>query len=160
MASDGGGPPRPAAAPAGAALEALYQERILDHYRRPRHREPLPGASVQLAWRNPLCGDELELWLAMDGERVGDLRVSARGCSLSVASASMLTELAPGRTAAELRELRTRFHAMLEGGAGPDERLGDLRAFAALRRVPARWRCAELPWEALERALADARASR
>ena len=138
-----------------AAREALFQERILDHYRRPRNREPLAGADVTLEWRNPLCGDEIALSLALDGDRVRDLRLHARGCSLSVAAASMLTELAPGRSRAELAAIRARFDRLLEGdaSAAADPALGELVSFAGVSRVPARRRCAQLAFEALEAAL-------
>ena len=138
-----------------AEREALYQERILAHYRRPHHREPLAQPDVRLDWRNPLCGDEIDLTLALDGDRVRDLRLATRGCSLSVAAASMLTDLAPGRSRAELAELKARFDALVAGDrdAARDESLGELRAFAGVARVPARRRCATLAFEALEAAL-------
>ena len=141
---------------ADAQLEALYQERILDHYRRPRNRGELPDADARVEHRNPLCGDEVDLSVAMDGERIRALRATARGCSLSVAATSMLTERAPGCTAADMGALRARLGRLMSGDrdAAADETLGDLRAFAGVARVPARRRCVELPFEALERALA------
>jgi nitrogen fixation NifU-like protein len=143
-----------------AKLEALYQELILDHYRRPRNRGELPGASARVEHHNPLCGDEIDLSVAMDGERIGAVRATARGCSLSVAATSMLTERAPRCTAAELEALRARLGRLLSGAADAlhDESLGELRAFAGVARVPARRRCVELGFEALERALSVARA--
>ena len=142
-------------ASSAAELDALYQELILDHYRRPRNREPLARADVTLEWRNPLCGDEIALSLALDGDRVRDLRLHARGCSLSVAAASMLTELAPGRTRAELAAIRARFDRLLEGdaSAAADPALGELRALSGVSRFPARIRCATLAWSALDEIL-------
>jgi len=144
---------------ASAAREALFQERILEHYRRPRNREPLADAGVTLDWVNPLCGDELSLSLALDGDRVRDLRLHARGCSLSVAAASMLTGLARGRSREELDAIRARFDQLLAGDttAADDPMLGDLGAFAGVARVPARRRCATLAFEALAEAMARAR---
>jgi nitrogen fixation NifU-like protein len=141
-----------------AKLEALYQELILDHYRRPRNRGELPGATARVEHRNPLCGDEIDLAVAMDGERIGAVHATTRGCSLSVAATSMLTLLATGRTAAEMAALRERLDRLLSGAsdAANDEALGDLRAFAGVARVPARRRCVELCFEALGRALSEA----
>ena len=142
-------------ASSAAELDALYQELILDHYRRPRNRGELPGADAAAALRNPLCGDEMAVALALDGEIVREARFAGRGCSLSQASASMMTELVRGRTRREVRDLDRRFRALLRGeGAGVTGELGPLRAFAGVARLPARHRCALLPWEALERALA------
>ena len=142
-----------------AKLEALYQERILDHYRRPRNRGALEGADTRVEHRNPLCGDEIDLALALDGERIREVRATARGCSLSVASTSMLTERAPGCTAADIVALRARLGRLLSGDpvAEPEESLGDFVAFAGVARVPARRRCVELAFEAVERALVEAR---
>ena len=141
-----------------AKLEALYQELILDHYRRPRNRGTLEGADARVEHRNPLCGDEIDLALAMEGTRIRLVRATARGCSLSVAATSMLTERAPGCTAADLEALRARLGRLLSGDtdAGRDEALGEFRAFAGVARVPARRRCVELVFEAAERAMAEA----
>jgi nitrogen fixation NifU-like protein len=143
-----------------AEVEALYQELILDHYRRPRNRGELPQADTSAALRNPLCGDELAVALALDGDVVREARFTGRGCSLSQASASMMTELVRGRTRREVRDLDRRFRALVRGdgargGAGGD--LGPLRAFAGVARLPSRHRCALLPWDALERAIAARR---
>ena len=139
-----------------AELDALYQELILDHYRRPRNRGELPGATAAAALRNPLCGDELGVALQLDGDVVREARFAGHGCSLSQASASMMTEMVRGRTRREVRDLDRRFRALVRGEAAPGVAagLGPLRAFAGVARLPSRHRCALLPWEALERALA------
>ena len=146
-----------------AEVEALYQELILDHYRRPRNRGELPGADATAALRNPLCGDELAVAVALDGDIVREARFTGRGCSLSQASASMMTELVRGRTRREVRDLDRRFRALVlgeEGRApGGTGELGSLRAFAGVARLPSRHRCVLLPWEALERALAALRSA-
>ena len=147
--------------PASAKVEALYQELILDHYRRPRNRGVLERPTASVSYRNPLCGDEIELTLEVREERVVDARFTARGCSLSLAAASMLTELAKGKTPLELAATHRVFATMLAGDAtaAADPGLGDLHAFRGLSRVPGRVRCALLPFEALEHALGERRST-
>lgn len=140
-----------------AKLDALYQELILDHYRRPRNRGELPDASVHAAASNPLCGDAVAVALAFGADdRVRAARFTGQGCSIAQASASMLTELVVGRTRAELTALRARVGALVAGdpAAAADATLGDLRALAGVARFPARVKCATLAWEALGRGLA------
>ena len=100
-----------------ASLTALYQDVILDHYRRPRNKGVLDGASVAVPMRNPLCGDEITVELLLEGDRVADVRFTGRGCSISQASASMMTELVKGKQAGEIETLRGRFRAMVMGDA-------------------------------------------
>lgn len=138
-----------------ASLSALYQEMILDHYRRPRNKGALEGADATIPMRNPLCGDELTLELVMDGERVSDIRFTGHGCSISQASASMMTELVKGKSASEIEQLRERFRAMVMGDADAagDATLGKVRALSGVARFPARVKCALLGWNALEQGL-------
>ena len=152
---DEGAPPAGAAPLADARVAALYQDAILEHFRRPRNRGAHERPDARAEVRNPLCGDELEVTLLADGARVREARAEARGCSIAAASASMMTELVVGRTAAEVAALRGGLEAVLAGDpdAAADAALGDLRAFAGLARFPARHRCALLPWEALRRAM-------
>jgi len=150
-------------------LEDLYREVILDHYRSPRNRGELP---VPPAHRtegfNPLCGDEVILYLQLgDGDdgRVVDVRISGQGCSISQASSSMMSAAIKGRTVAEVRALIDDFKALmsiheskLEGaGAGSAEadpaRLGDLAALAGVVKFPVRIKCATLAWNTLQQAL-------
>jgi nitrogen fixation NifU-like protein len=134
--------------------QALYQDLILDHYRRPRNRGALDDADVEVVMRNPLCSDDIELRLAFDGDRVRAARFTGQGCSISQASASMMTQLVTGKTVAEAAELRERVRRMLLGdAAGADESLGDLRALSGVARFPARVKCALLPWDALAEGL-------
>jgi nitrogen fixation NifU-like protein len=141
-----------------AELGALYQEMILDHYRRPRNKGTLehPDASVEI--KNPLCGDEIELQVAFDGDSVSDLRFSGRGCSISQASASMMTQLVKGKSRDEIATLRNRFRDLMLGDASlaDDPQLGSLRSLSGVARFPARVKCALLAWNALENALAEA----
>ncbi len=139
-----------------AEIGALYQEMILDHYRRPRNKGTLekPDASVEM--KNPLCGDEITLQVAFDGASVCDLRFSGRGCSISQASASMMTQLVKGKSPEEIDEIRKQFRDLMLGNAATDEsQLGPLRALSGVARFPARVKCALLAWNALERALAE-----
>lgn len=146
---------RPDAARSPAQLAALYQELILDHYRRPRNKGEIERPSTVGVARNPLCGDEVEVTVALDGDRVTEARFKGRGCSISQASASMMTGLVRGRTLAEVAALRRRVAALLAGDAtaAADPSLGDARALAGVARYPARHRCAEMGWEALAEAL-------
>ncbi|MBC7791180.1 MAG: SUF system NifU family Fe-S cluster assembly protein [Anaerolineae bacterium] len=136
----------------GTSLATLYQEMILDHYRRPRNRAPLPDASITVERNNPLCGDLIQLSLAFDGEIVRAAVWRGQGCSISSASASMMTQAIAGRTFGHARTIAARFGAMLSGdrAAADDELLGDLRALSAVARYPMRIKCALLPWSALE----------
>ena len=143
------------------SLDDLYREVILDHYRNPRRRGSLEHPDAHAEGQNPLCGDEISLDLALEGDRVTDVRILGRGCSISQASASMMAEAVVGRTLAEVADLTHRFKAMMEieeGDAGIDEArpgaaLGDLEALRGVRRFPVRIKCADLPWATLAEAL-------
>ena len=137
-------------------LAAAYQELILDHYRRPRNRGPMARADARAELRNPLCGDEVALALALDGAgRVTAARFTGTGCSISQASASMLTQLLAGKTVTEAAAVGARFARMLDGDAeaAADPALGDLRALAGVARLPMRVKCALLPWRAFDEAI-------
>jgi nitrogen fixation NifU-like protein len=138
-----------------AEVAALYQELILDHYRRPRNKGILENADASVEMRNPLCGDEIELQVSFDGDAIRDVKFSGRGCSISLASASMMTQLIKGKRAAEIDALRERFRELVLGdqSAVTDKSLGSLRALAGVSKFPARVRCALLAWNALETAL-------
>jgi nitrogen fixation protein NifU and related proteins len=153
------GDERSPARPMSAQLSGLYQELILDHYRRPRNRGTLDPADETVSMKNPLCGDEITLTLAFEGDRVREARFAGTGCSISQASASMMTQLVKGKSLAEVDTLVLRLSAMLKGdaAAATDERLGDLRALSGVSRLPVRFKCATLAWTALERGLAGRR---
>lgn len=144
------------------SLEDLYRDVILDHYRNPRHRQPLEGPDLTAEGVNPLCGDEVTVELRLDGDTVTEVAVHGQGCSISQSSASMMSEAIQGKTRAEIENLRSRFHTMMtaeeEDGAGldpsrPGSVLGDLEALQGVRRYPVRIKCASLPWTTLEQAL-------
>lgn len=140
------------------SLADLYQEVILDHYRSPRNRGRLASATVSLNAENPLCGDELHLDLVVDNDRVANIMFEGRGCSISLASASMMTQLVKGGTLADAREAAARFKAMLRTGE-EDEALGDATALVGVSKFPVRVKCATLAWTALEQALDELRSS-
>ena len=145
-------PPR-----SSAEVAALYQEMILDHYRRPRNKGTLERADASVEVKNPLCGDEIGLQVAFDGNSVCDLRFSGRGCSISQASASMMTQLVKGKSTEEIGAIRKQFRDLMLGNApaADDTQLGSLRALSGVARFPARVKCALLAWNALESALAE-----
>jgi nitrogen fixation protein NifU and related proteins len=140
-----------------AEIGALYQELILDHYRRPRNKGTLEKADASAEVKNPLCGDEIGLQVAFDGDCVCDLKFSGRGCSISQASASMMTQLVKGKTTEEIEAIRKQFRNLMLGNAAAadDPQLGPLRALSGVARFPARVKCALLAWNALESALAE-----
>lgn len=138
-------------------LRALFQEIILDHYRRPRNRGALEDADVTIHRNNPTCGDQVTVQLRMEDGRIAEGRFGGQGCSISQASTSMMTELVRGMSEAEIRALAARFRDMLHGSeeAAKDRALGDLRALAGVAKYPTRVRCAMLGWDALEEGLKE-----
>jgi nitrogen fixation NifU-like protein len=130
-------------------LNELYQQVILDHSRAPRNFGPLPTANRVAQGHNPLCGDNITLFVEMDGDVVKDLHFQGSGCAISKASASILTEALKGRTRAEVKALFEQIHKMVMTGEVPVEGLGKLAVFAGVHKFPARVKCAILPWHAL-----------
>lgn len=144
------------------ALEDLYRDVILDHYRNPRHRHPLAAPDATGEGVNPLCGDEVTVELNITGDTVADISVRGQGCSISQSSASMMSDAVIGKTRHEIDALTERFHVMMtaedEDAAGidasrPGSVLGDLEALQGVRRYPVRIKCASLPWTTLQLAL-------
>jgi nitrogen fixation protein NifU and related proteins len=140
-----------------AEIAALYQELILDHYRRPRNKGKLENPDATVEMRNPLCGDECDLQVIFDGDRIGDLKFLGRGCSISQASASMMTQIVKGKSTDEIDAIRTKFRDLIMGNlsAADDKSLGPLRALSGVSKFPARVKCALLAWNALETALEE-----
>ena len=149
-------------------LEDLYREIILDHYRNPRNRGELatpPAHKVE--GFNPLCGDEIVVYLEVDGDVVTDVRIGGQGCSISQSSASMMSSAVKGKTVAEVRELTKAFKAMmsiheagLEGAEAdaevPDDvKLGDLEALRGVVKFPVRIKCATLSWNTFGQGLEE-----
>ena len=157
-------------------LEDLYREIILDHYRNPRNRGELevpPAHKVE--GFNPLCGDEIAVYLDIDGETVRDIRIAGQGCSISQSSASMMSAAVKGRSVGEVRDLSKAFKAMmsihestLEGAdedaapepdEAPDVKLGDLEALRGVVKFPVRIKCATLSWNTLTQGLDEVAAA-
>jgi|SRR5688572_4857280 nitrogen fixation NifU-like protein len=136
-------------------LEALYQEVILDHNRKPRNFREMENADRRIEGRNPLCGDEITLWLKLDGDRVSDVSFRGSGCAISKSSASLMTSAVKGKSVEETRLLFDRFHQMITGKLGEDQRetMGSLAALGGVSRFPIRVKCASLAWHALKSAL-------
>ncbi len=135
-------------------LDDLYQEVILDHYKNRRHRGTLDAPSQAVDHNNPLCGDQIHLEILVDGDRLADLRHSGEGCSISQASASMMSVAVVGRPIHEALELVEHFRRVMHGEDAPDEeRLGDAIALGGVAKFPARVKCALLSWMALKDAI-------
>jgi nitrogen fixation NifU-like protein len=133
------------------ALDDLYRELILDHYRHPRNKGNLAEATARSEGYNPLCGDEIEIDLDVEDGVIREVAFRGRGCSISQASASMLTEAVKGQAVADARHLADAFRKlMIEPEAGVDPELGDLEAFEGVAKFPVRVKCAMLAWRVLE----------
>ena len=138
------------------ALEDLYKEVILDHYKNPRNKRPLPDAELSCSKNNPLCGDEITVNAHVVDDRVAEVTFEGSGCSISQASASMLTEAVTGKTVGEAEDLARDVRGMLGGDVEPtEEAFGDLVALKGVVKYPVRIKCAVLPWDTLQDALAD-----
>jgi nitrogen fixation protein NifU and related proteins len=137
-----------------SGLRDLYQEVIFDHYRRPRNRGALAGASHEAEGHNPLCGDNVKVHVRVEDGVVRDVTFEGEGCAISTASASLMTEALKGRRLEEIGPLADGFHAMVTGGAdAPGPALGKLEVLAGVREFPARVKCATLAWHTLRAAL-------
>lgn len=139
-------------------LEDLYREVILDHTRRPRNFREMPEANRVADGHNRLCGDKLKLFARIEDGVIRDLSFRGSGCSISTASASMMTEALKGKRVEEAHELFQKFHDVLTGPADEPskaEDLGKLAAFQGVRRFPVRVKCATLAWHTLEAALSN-----
>jgi nitrogen fixation NifU-like protein len=140
------------------ALEELYKEVILDHYKSPRNKRDVPGAELSCSKNNPLCGDEITIHAHLADARVADVAFEGRGCSISQASASMLTEAVMGKPVVQAEKLAAEFRSMMEGKLEPDEEeLGDLVALKGVVKYPVRIKCAVLAWDVLQEALSSAK---
>jgi nitrogen fixation NifU-like protein len=134
------------------SLDELYRELILDHYRSPRNRGELEDASAEAEMQNPLCGDEMHITVEVRDGLVADVRFQGRGCSISVASASMMTEAVRGKPVPEALATIAAFKRMMRG-EGSAEDLGDVEALQGVARFPVRIKCATLAWNTLQKAL-------
>jgi len=139
------------------ALDWLYQEIILDHYKRPRNFGTLEHPDVSADEENPYCGDHIAVQVRMDGDRIADIRFSGRGCAISQAPASMMTEKVKGMDLEEALRFAEDFRRMMRGEKPfpPEGELEDLDALRGVREFPVRIKCATLAWDVLQRALAQ-----
>lgn len=135
-----------------AELDELYQSIILDHNRRPKNFRAMDDATASAEGVNPLCGDQLQVWLKVDGDTVADVSFKGQGCAISKASASMMTQVVKGRTRAEAERIFDDVHALVTGHpTGAD--VGPLKALSGVSRFPLRVKCASLAWHAMKAAL-------
>jgi len=133
-------------------FDELYQEIILEHYRRPRNKRPLAEAEVRVRHENPLCGDELAVSLDLAAGAVSRAAFDGHGCAISQASASMMTEAVRGLPVKEALRLAESVRLMMHGQPPPED-LGDIMALEGVSKFPVRVKCALLPWMALRDAL-------
>ena len=133
-------------------LTELYQQVILDHNKRPRNRGKLPQANRVAHGDNPTCGDQCNVYLRLDGDRIADISFDGSGCAISQASASLMTTQLRGKNAAEAEKLYEQFRHIVTTGEMPEE-ISDLAAFAGVHTFPARIKCATLGWHAALNAL-------
>jgi nitrogen fixation NifU-like protein len=132
----------------------LYQEVILDHNRRPRNFGKPQGANRVAEGFNPLCGDQVTVYVRLDGQRIEDIGFEGSGCAISKASASLMTSSVKGKTQEEAQRLFETVHRMLKGEGGTQaEALGKLAALSGVSQFPARVKCASLAWHTLRAAL-------
>jgi nitrogen fixation protein NifU and related proteins len=135
-------------------LKELYRDVILDHNRRPRNFGRIAPYDTHADGHNPLCGDRLTVWLRLKDDRIEDIRFEGKGCAISTASASLMTEAVKGKDRASVRSLYDRIHSLLtQQDAVPDASLGKLAALSGVREFPARVKCASLCWHTLNAAL-------
>jgi nitrogen fixation NifU-like protein len=142
------------------ALDDIYKEVILDHYKNPRNKRELPGAELSCSKNNPLCGDEITVQAHVTDGQVAEVTFQGQGCSISQASASMMTEAVTGKPVADAEALTADFRGMMEGKLEPGEdEFGDLIALKGVVKYPVRIKCAVLAWDVLQDALAGGTAS-
>jgi nitrogen fixation protein NifU and related proteins len=135
-------------------LKDLYRDVILDHNRNPRNFGRVEPADAHAEGHNPLCGDRLTVSLRLNGERIEDIRFEGKGCAISTASASLMTEAVKGKSRGAIHELFEKIHSLLtRQDAVPDAGLGKLAALSGVREFPARVKCASLCWHTLNAAL-------
>jgi len=133
-------------------LGDLYQEIILDHYKKPRNAGRIEQPTCNASGDNPLCGDKLAVGVRMKGDVLEDIRWQGAGCAISTASASLMSEAVKGKSKAEIDALFEKFHAMVTG-TGPSEGLDKLEVFSGVSEFPVRVKCASLAWHTLKAAL-------
>ena len=134
----------------------LYQQVILDHYKSPRNKGKPKESNREAEGRNPLCGDQVRIYVQLDGDKISDVAFEGQGCAISTASASVMTESLKGKNEKEVRDLFETFHRLLtdkNGNVPSAEKLGKLAVFSGVQEFPIRVKCASLAWHTLRAAL-------
>ena len=139
------------------ALDDIYKEVILDHYKNPRNKRELPGAEFSCTRNNPLCGDEIGVFVHVEDDAIADVTFQGAGCSISQSSASMMTQAVAAKPVADALAMVADFRGMMAGEVEPtEERFGDLVALKGVVKYPIRIKCAVLAWDVLQEALQGA----
>jgi nitrogen fixation NifU-like protein len=139
------------------ALDDIYKEVILDHYKNPRNKRELADAELSCTRNNPLCGDEITVYAHLEGGAIAELAFEGAGCSISQSSASMMTEATTGTSVDAALDLASAFRGMMAGDVEPaEDRFGDLVALKGVVKYPIRIKCAVLAWDVLQEALQGA----
>jgi len=137
-------------------LDQLYRQVIMDHYKKPRNKGALENGSVTVDMNNPTCGDRIHLTMQVDGDIVKDAKFDGEGCSISMASASMMTQAVKGKTVDEALKLADIFSNMMLGNEYDDSvDLGDIESLSGVAKFPARIKCATLAWKAMEKGVKE-----
>lgn len=136
-------------------LRELYQEVIIDHNRHPRNFKELPNPTRCAEGFNPLCGDQITLYMMIENNIISEVTFQGHGCAISTASASLMTQVLKGKTIAQAKELFHQVHDFITTQDKQNIDLGKLAALAGVKEFPARVKCATLPWHTLNQALTD-----
>ena len=136
-------------------LRDLYQQLILDHNQHPRNFGVLEGADLMARGNNPLCGDQLDLYVALEDDSIKDIRFEGSGCAIFKSSTSIMTTVVKGKTRGEAMEIFERFHRLATTGEVDAAEMGKLAALASVYKYPVRVKCALLAWRTLETALQE-----
>ncbi|WP_018921867.1 Fe-S cluster assembly sulfur transfer protein SufU [Salsuginibacillus kocurii] len=138
-------------------LDTLYRQVIMDHYKNPRNRGEAESGTVTVNMNNPTCGDRIQLQMHVEDDTIQDAKFVGEGCSISLSSASMMTEAVKGRPVGEALEIAEVFSDMMQGKDYDDEKydLGDIEALQGVTKFPARIKCATLSWKAMEKGLGE-----
>lgn len=134
-------------------LDDLYRRVIMDHYKNPRNRGQLEDGAISVDLNNPSCGDKISLQMQVEDGIVQSARFTGEGCSISMSSASMMTEAIKGKTFAEAVEMAERFSSMMKGEPNEFDEYEDIEALSGVSKFPARIKCATLAWNALRKGI-------
>ncbi|MFD1886234.1 Fe-S cluster assembly sulfur transfer protein SufU [Paenibacillus wenxiniae] len=136
-------------------LDDLYRRVIMDHYKNPRNRGTFGDEAVTVNLNNPTCGDRISLQLLIEDDKIIDAKYTGEGCSISMSSASMMTEAVKGRTYEEALDIATRFSALMKGEDVQFDEYEEIEALSGVNKFPARIKCATLAWNALRKGIGE-----